>query len=115
MSEVDVHPKAVLQELSKDKLERKYMGMRASYVLTIVVCYFGTLAVITQWGTVIPTKEMVEVLGSADPVVVLDQEMVWSALQWLIGAVGLAVAGDTARPSGSKQAAFGVSAAKDRK
>jgi hypothetical protein len=93
-----------------DKLERKIMGVRVGLVLSAVICYFGTLFVITHWGTYIPTAEAAAALGSAEPVVVLDQEKVWTALEWLIGAVfGLAIAGDTARPSGSKHAAFGIS------
>lgn len=93
----------------KDKLERKVVGIRVAYVIVAVACYFGTLWAIAKWGTIIPTAEMVEVLKSSDPISVLDQDMVWSALQWLIGVIGLAVAGDTARPSGEKTASFGLS------
>ena len=93
-----------------DKLQRKLMGVRVGYVLTLVTCYFTTLFVLSQWGTVLPDKEIIEMLGNANPIVILDQEMAWSALQWIVGAIGVAIAGDTARPSGKKQAAFGVAA-----
>lgn len=99
-----------------DKIERKLIGTRVGYVFTAVVCFFGCMFVITNYGTWIPTDpELIASMMTAgfkpEPVVVLDQEQVWSTLQWLIGAIGVAVAGDTARPSGMKAGAFGVTSA----
>lgn len=97
-----------------DTLDRKWIGTRTSYVVAAVVCYFGSLFVITSFGTTFPDPDTIAALAEAgaaiEPTVVLDQEQVWSSLQWLIGAIGVAVLGDTARPSGKKSASFGVTA-----
>ena len=100
-------------EIESDRLHRKFIGTRVTYVLTAVLCYFGSLFVITKFGTYIPSdpelvKTMTEVGLNVEPVEVLNQEQLWAALQWLIGAIGVAVAGDTARPNGQKAASFSV-------
>ena len=106
MSESPAKPGAL--QAPSDKLERKWIGIRVGYIAVAVACYFGTMLVITNFGTVLPTAEMIGVTGNAEPITVLDQDMVWSALQWLIAAIGGAVLSDMARPSGSKTAAFKV-------
>jgi hypothetical protein len=90
-----------------DKIERKWIGTRVGFVLVSVLCYFGTLYVITSFGTQLPSPEMVAA-GALDPIVALDQDQTWTALEWLLGVLGVAIAGDTARPSGMKGAAFGA-------
>lgn len=72
------------------KLDRKYMGIRVAFVLIAVVCYFGTLAALATFPEA------------------LDQATTWNALEWLIGAIGAAVIGDTVRPSGMQASAFHV-------
>jgi hypothetical protein len=99
-----------------DKIERKWIGTRVGFILAAIGCYFGTLLVITNYGTVILDTATLEMLVTTGltldqtdlAIVVLDQDKVWTALEWLIGAIGLAVVGDTARPSGMKAGAFGV-------
>ena len=108
-------PKAPELALPKlDKLDRKWLGTRVGYVLAAVLCHFGTMYVITNYGTSFPDPETIKALAAAgatiEPTVVLDQEQVWSSLQWLIGAIGVAVVGDTARPSGKKKGSFGIAA-----
>lgn len=66
------------------------LPVRVGYVLLCVACYFATLLVLAHWPS-------------------LDQAGVWSTLEWLIGAVGIAVAGDSIRPSGQRASAFHVS------
>lgn len=70
-----------------DKLERKYIGTRVGFSLLTVLCYFGTLAAV-----------------EADPA--LNTEEVWSTMRWVIGALSVAIIGDTARPSGKGSGAF---------
>jgi hypothetical protein len=108
----DVQPKTQA-EIESNKLQRKFIGTRVTYVLTAVLCYFGSMFVITKFGTYIPSdpelvKAMVEVGLNVEPVEVLNQEQVWAALEWLIVAIGVAVAGDTARPNGQKATSFSV-------
>ncbi len=106
-----------------DKLNRKWVGTRVGFVLAAIVCYFGTLFVITTYGTVVidPTTllgvletatvdDLVGVLESNQPQEVLDQQKTWEALEWLLMAIGAAIVGDTARPSGAKKASFGIAA-----
>ncbi len=73
-----------------DKIDRKFIGTRVGFALLTVLCYFGTLAAIE---------------GDA----ALNTAEVWSTMRWVIGALSVAIVGDTARPSGLKSAAFGVS------
>lgn len=72
------------------KLSRKLMGVRVGFTLGAVCCYFGTLGVLANYGEA------------------LDQADTWAALQTLLYVVLAAIVGDTARPSGAKSAAFGV-------
>lgn len=74
------------------KLNRK-MGVRVGFVLIAVICYFATLAVLVTYPGVVA------------------EDMTWSALEWLIGAIGAAVLGDTVRPSGMTASAFRVARA----
>jgi hypothetical protein len=71
------------------KLDRKYMGVRVGFVLVAVLVYFGTLGALALFPE-------------------LDQATTWNALEWLVGAIGAAVIGDTVRPSGMKVSAFHV-------
>lgn len=89
-----------------DRLDRKWMGTRVSFVLAAVICYFGTLFVITTYGTSFAHPEA--------PYEVLHQEQTWEALEWLLMAIGAAILGDTMRPSGTRQAAFGVVAHREK-
>jgi hypothetical protein len=72
-----------------DKIERKYIGTRVGFTLAAIGCYFGTLTSI-----------------QVDPG--LNTPETWDTLRWLIGALSIAIVGDTARPSGMKKGAFGV-------
>jgi len=98
-----------------DKLGRR-MGVRVAFVLAATAAFFATLFVITTYGTTTLEPETVRALSDAGvtltpdqiTITVLDQEMVWSALEWLVGMFSLAILGDTARPSGKKTGAFGV-------
>jgi hypothetical protein len=73
-------------------LPRSVLGVRVGYVLLCVASYFGTLLVLAHWPA-------------------LDQAGTMSSLQWLVGAIGVAVAGDSLRPSGQRASAFHVVAA----
>lgn len=74
------------------ELKRSFgLGMRERFVLIAVACYAGTLVILA---------------GAPE----LDQALVLGALEWLVAAIGGAIIGDTARPSGRSQAAFGVTA-----
>lgn len=100
-----------------DKITRKWIGTRVGFALVSVLCYFGTIVVITNFGTKLPDPELLdvitpEVFAALDPVVVLDQEKAWTALDYLLGVLAIAIIGDTARPSGMKGAAFGVTSVK---
>ncbi len=75
-----------------DTIDRKWVGTRVGFVGVGVVCYFGTL-----WG-----------LATFPD---LSQPEAWAALEWLLGMLGAAICGDTVRPSGMRQAAFGVTTA----
>lgn len=75
-----------------DRIGRKYIGTRVSFSLAAIVCYAGTLAA----------------LAFAPD---LSQPEAWAALEWLVGMLAVAIIGDTARPSGMKGAAFGLTAA----
>ena len=107
----------------EDKLNRKWIGTRVSFVLAAIVCYFGTLFVITNFGTQVTdpatltavletatVDDLVKVLEANKPQELLDQEKTWEALEWLLMAIGAAIIGDTARPSGAKKASFGIAA-----
>lgn len=107
----------------EDKLNRKWVGTRVGFVLAAIVCYFGTLFVITTFGTVVTEPatllavletatidDLVAVLEANEPQEVLDQQKTWEALEWLLMAIGAAIIGDTARPSGAKKASFGIAA-----
>ncbi len=63
--------------------------IRVGFVALAVLCYFATLLILAQFPT-------------------LEQAGTWSALQWLIGVLGVGVAGDTVRPSGQRASAFTV-------
>lgn len=63
------------------------IGVRISFVAVAIACYFATLAALAFAPT-------------------LEQAGTWSALEWLIGVIGIGVAGDTIRPSGQRMAAF---------
>lgn len=108
---------------ASDKLNRKWIGTRVSFVLAAIVCYFGTLFVITTYGTVVPdpatltsvietatVDDLVKIIEVNQPQEILDQEKTWAALEWLLMAIGAAIIGDTARPSGAKKASFGIAA-----
>lgn len=69
-------------------LDRK-VGVRTAYVAVAVAVWFGTLFALSRWPT-------------------LDSGQVLDALEWLLGVLGIAVSGDTLRPSGRASAAFGV-------
>lgn len=75
-----------------DKIERKYIGTRVGFALTAVGSYFGTLAALA-WYPDLPATDVL------------------STCTWLIGALSVAIVGDTARPSGMKAGAFGVTTA----
>jgi hypothetical protein len=73
-----------------DKIDRgSWGGMRARMVCAAILCFFGTMTMCAWYPE-------------------LDQEQAWGALKWLIGTIGVGVAGDTARPSGQKGSAFSV-------
>lgn len=72
------------------KLPRKLMGVRVGFTLGAVCCYFGTLGALAHYGDV------------------LNQVETWGAFQNLMYVVLASIVGDTARPSGAKRAAFGV-------
>ena len=100
--------------MANGKIGRK-MGTRVGFVLASIAAYFVTLAVIVNYGTWVPhdpevVKMMIAAELSLDPVIMLDQKMAWDALEMLLWVLMAAVAGDTARPSGMKAGAFGVSA-----
>jgi len=108
---------------SDESLNRKWIGTRVSFVLAAIVCYFGTLFVLTSFGTqvadpaaltalldTVTIDDVVKVLEASEPKQLLDQEKTWAALEWLLMAIGAAIIGDTARPSGSKKASFGIAA-----
>lgn len=63
------------------------LAMRASFVVLAVACYFATLGLLAAFPA-------------------LDQPNTMSSLQWLVGVIGVAVAGDTLRPSGKAMSAF---------
>ena len=65
------------------------MGVRVTFVAVAIGCYFATLAALAFAPA-------------------LEQSGTWSALEWLVGVIGVAVAGDTIRPSGQTGAAFSV-------
>lgn len=77
-----------------DRIQRKYIGTRVGYGLAAVLCYFGTLLTLAF---------IVAKVGD-----VLDQKLVWSALEVLLYVLGGAIVGDTARPSGMKHSPFAV-------
>ena len=79
-----------LLSMRPDRIERKYIGTRVGFTLAACGCYFGTLFCLATYPG-------------------LSQPEAWSALGWVIGAIAVAIAGDTARPSGLKSAAFGSS------
>ena len=70
------------------------IGIRVSFVAVAIACYFATLAALAYAPS-------------------LEQTGTWSALEWLIGVIGVAVAGDTVRPSGQRLAAIGSAAPTD--
>lgn len=76
-----------------DRIERKYIGTRVGFTLVAVSSYGFTLVALAWWPE-------------------LSQPETWEALEWVVGMLGVAIIGDTARPSGMKGAAFGVSANK---
>ncbi len=76
--------------MAADTIDRKWVGTRVGFVAVGVVCYFGTLGALATYPD-------------------LAQPEAWGALEWFLGVVGLAILGDTARPSGMKAGAFGVS------
>ena len=74
------------------KLDRKLgIGVRVGFIATAVVCYFGTLFTLAY------QPELQDVAAE-----------VFDSLEWLIGAIAIAVGGDTLRPSGSARGAFAV-------
>jgi low affinity Fe/Cu permease len=68
-------------------LQRQFVGVRVSFVIAAVACYFGAMLVCAKFPG-------------------LSQEVVFSAFEKLIVAIGVAVVGDTVRPSGSSTTAF---------
>ena len=62
-------------------IQRSFIGVRIGFVIVAVACYFGSLALCAAFDS-------------------LDQTLVLGALEKLIMAIGLAVVGDTLRPSG---------------
>ena len=74
----------------KGKIPRRLMGVRVGFTLGAIGCYFGTLCTLAHYGDAI------------------EQTAAWDALQTLFYVVLASIVGDTARPSGSKQAAFMV-------
>lgn len=64
------------------------VGVRTAYVVVAALVWFGTLFALSQWPD-------------------LEEGPVLDALEWLLGVLGLAVGGDTVRPSGQARAAIG--------
>jgi hypothetical protein len=79
-------PETTTDPTSDTKLNRSHLGVRVSYVMTSVGCFFVTLVALGTWPEI-------------------SQPEVWSTLQWVLGGIGVAVAGDTYRPSGQKASA----------
>lgn len=74
-----------------DRMERKWIGTRVGFALAAVAVWFGTLAAIHYS----PELTAADVLTGCISV---------------IGALSIAIVGDTARPSGMRTGAFGVTA-----
>lgn len=68
-------------------LQRSVMGVRVGFTLVAVLCYFGTLTLLASFPA-------------------LDQGQAFDALEWLVMAIGVAIVGDTVRPSGKSVSAF---------
>lgn len=68
-------------------LPRGLIGVRAGFVAVAVVCYFGSVLLCGLYDT-------------------LDQPTIFDALEKLLMAIGVAVVGDTVRPSGKLTTAF---------
>lgn len=72
-------------------MKRPKFGVRTAYVAVVVAVWFGTLGVLALSPS-------------------MDSGPVLSALQWVVGVLGVAVAGDSFRPSGQAASAFTVTA-----
>jgi hypothetical protein len=63
------------------------VAVRVSFVALAIACYFATLGICASFPTV-------------------DQPNTMATLQWLVGVIGVAIAGDTIRPSGQRVSAL---------
>ena len=74
-----------------DKIGRKYIGTRVGFSLAGIGTFVVTIAVLGEYPH-LPASEVL------------------TACMAVIGMLSTAIVGDTARPSGMKSAAFGVTA-----
>lgn len=74
-----------------DRMERKWIGTRVGFSIACVGTFFGTLAALA-WAPQLPAPDVL------------------STCMAVIGALSIAIVGDTARPSGMRTGAFGVTA-----
>lgn len=74
-----------------DDITRRFIGTRVGFVLATCAVWFGTLAAIANSPT-LPASDVL------------------TACMSVIGTLAVAIVGDTARPSGKRSGAFGVTA-----